>query len=148
MPEKISFEPFVPAHLSRLDLRPDQAEFASFILSMDADALVGPWTWAAVLGGRVVGIGGIARRWQGCASAWTLAGDIPRREWGRITAMVRLVLADARENGGFHRIECSVLSSYAAGHRWAVRLGFVREGRAQAYDPWRNDHDIYAMVTS
>lgn len=143
---EIAFVPFAPAHLARLSLGPIQPEIQSYIASVNADALVGPYTWAALAEGRVIGVGGIMPLWAGVGQAWALIGEVPRRCWPSATAFVRAVLLTAMDADGFHRIQASVRTGFAPGARWAERLGMDFEGTARGYDPARVDHDIYAMV--
>lgn len=148
---EIAFVPFVPEHLARLSLGPIQAEIQSFLAGVNADALVGPYTWTAFAAAvaspvEVIGCGGIMPLWPGVGQAWALIGRVPRRCWPAATAFVRATLHTAMEVGGLHRIQASVRTGFAPGARWAERLGMDFEGTARAYDPARVDHDLYAMV--
>lgn len=142
----IAFVPFAPEHLAQLSLQPIQAEIQGYLASVNADVLVGPSTWTALVDGRVVGCGGIMPLWSGVGQAWALIGTMPRRCWPSATAFVRATLLTAMDVRGYHRIQASVRTGFAAGARWAGRLGFDFEGTARAYDPARGDHDLYAMV--
>lgn len=144
---ELSFTPFAPADLRRLTLQPGQREIEGYLATLDADILTGgAHAWTLSIGGVVVGCGGLVPKWRGVAAAWSTVGAVPRRAWPSVTGFVRAQLDQALAEGNLHRIEASVRSDHAAGHRWAERLGFTLEGRARAYDPFKVDHDLYAMV--
>lgn len=65
-----------------------------------------------------------------------------------VTRFVRRYLDALQVNPDYRRVECSVLESFAAGHRWMGLLGFVAEGVMGRYDVSGRDHRLYARIRS
>lgn len=145
----ISFRPFLPEHLARIDLPPDVAAALAPAGPADLARLVVPGlSWTGFVGDNPVGAAGVYELWSGRAMAWALFGRIPRRAWPSITVFVNEVLAHAHV-AGYARIEASVAADFKAGLRWAERLGFALETPAPArkFGPDGSDHFLYARVT-
>lgn len=126
----IKFIPFVPAHLAVLNPR---ADMAAGFAGMDRQPHLAQWlasgpvavTCSAHL--RIIGCGGIVGVEPGLALAWLMASaGVRRRHWPEITRMVvaMLDLAVTTLPAGA-RIQTAVREDFAAGGRWARRLGFV-----------------------
>ncbi|MGE0255082.1 MAG: hypothetical protein AB7N54_13055 [Alphaproteobacteria bacterium] len=117
--------PFVPAHLDAL--RPDAPDAAA-LAGLDRAAFcvreTGRAATALAADGRVLGIGGLASAADG-VHAWILAGrELRARHPVALHRWARAALAALAAEG--HRtVHATVARDFAAGHRWAARLGFV-----------------------
>lgn len=90
-----------------------------------------------------IACGGLITHWPGRAIGWLIIAPLPRMAlWGKITRIVRQTLAGAP----YHRIEATVRSDFAAGHRWIREFGFEPEGLMRKYGPDKADHWLYARV--
>jgi hypothetical protein len=137
-------EPFAPHHLAALDLQPSQAIFGARLAEPgygDKLAEAGP-AFTLFAGDRVVAVGGVAERWEGCAQAWMLvsceAG--PHMRW-----LVRIADGFFKQ-APWRRIEAAVVEGFEPGARLMSLLGFEFEGRARCYGPDGRDHDLYARI--
>jgi hypothetical protein len=76
------------------------------------------------------------------ASAWSIMAAIKGRHLHAVTWRARQYL-----HGLPHRrVDCMVRSTFAAGHRWASRLGFVSEARLEDYYENAEAAIIYRLV--
>ena len=123
---KLSFIPFDPEHLQRLQLSteidllkplidsPDYAE----ILQRTGNAETG------IYDGAVIGCAGVLPQWKGRAIAWALIGAMPRRCWPNVTKHAIAGLEQAHAEGS-RRIEVNVRLGFKQGDLWVRRLGFA-----------------------
>lgn len=133
--QAISLEPLTQAHVGGVAARlPGGTYLARHLAQADLDGLCGPHSFAALLAGDVVAIGGVRRIWQGRAVAWGIAAPLPMRAWPQLTHRVREVLAAARA-AGYRRIEATVDPLRPAACRWIQRLGFEAYGVLENYMP-------------
>lgn len=137
-------EPFRPDHLESFIAQPAQ-EYARANLGSAAyrQALVGPYSFAGLIDGRVVACAGVVPLWEGRADAWALvAQDI-----GPL-GMHRLHFAVARhlKRFSFRRIEAACDASFLQAHRWLELLGFAYEGPLKAYTPDGRDCLRFARI--
>lgn len=137
-------ERLAPHHLLSVQLQPAQTFVGCGMTEAEARAIaeqpgVG---WAAVEGSATIACGGIAQAWESRGIAWMMLSDAALRQFTPIHRMVKDVLARAP----WRRIEMTVDVSHIAGCRWAERLGFVREGRMQAFTRDGRDCYLYAKV--
>ncbi len=95
-------------------------------------------SWTAVVDGGPVACGGTIQQWPGRHTAWAY---LPARS-GPHMRMITLAAGKtlAKPQG---RIEITVRSDFAAGHRWAQMLGLEREALFRAYGPEGEDHVGY-----
>lgn len=135
---------FQPAHLDRLLLQPSQAIMQPTLADPSYGpslAAAGP-AYSAVDGDAVFACAGLIPQWQGRALAWALIAE----EAGRHMVGIHKAVRRALDMHPFRRVETAVASDFMQGHRWAVMLGFEREGRMRAYTPDGQDCDLYARV--
>lgn len=100
-------------------------------------------SYAALIDGKPLVMGGLIPIWQGRAMAWSLRGEVPMRAWPRITRMVSHVFAYAENRLGIRRIEAAIDPAWSASCRWAIRLGFKADGLLERYTP--DDRDLIAV---
>jgi hypothetical protein len=135
--------PFEPWHLEALVLQPAQA-FVGAMLEPDyavALAAAGE-AYSGLEDGRVVGCCGLVPVHPGLANAWALLGACGP---GRFLTIHRAVLRFL-ECQPVRRIQTTVQSDFAAGHRWARALGFGAEARLEAWGPEGEDHHLYKRI--
>lgn len=136
--------PFDPSHLTRLLLQPSQAIMQPTL----SDPAYGPSlaqagpAYSAVDGDAVFACAGLIHQWPGRALAWALIAA----EAGRHMIGIHKAVRRALDVHAFRRVETAVAADFDQGHRWAVMLGFEREGRMRAYTPDGGDCDLYARV--
>ena len=126
----LALSDFAPAHRT-LKMTPEMA--------VDLEDVGG----FAVLDGDVLAIGGIFQQWRGVGLAWAWLSRSWRRHARAITAAAEAHLSAS----DLVRIETAVRCDYAAGHRWARRLGFTLETPcARKWGPDGSDYSIYVRV--
>lgn len=136
--------PFEPEHLDRLELQSAQLgiqpifDDPRYALSLQK---AGP-AFSAEVDGEIIAALGIIPQWQNRAIAWGLIGKKARRHLLAVHRAVDRFLVMSE----YRRIETSVATNFAEGHRWARMLGFEREGTMRAYTPDGFDCDLYARV--
>lgn len=95
---------------------------------------------------KIIACGGVIPMWDGRATVW---GIIDKSVVGSsmiwVHRFVKEHIDDALESR-FHRLEMTVNMDFPQGSRWAEMLGFEFEGILKQYDPWRNDHIMYART--
>lgn len=93
--------------------------------------------------GSVLGIGGIAPRWEGVGLAWVWLS----RKWRRHARAITHEVARQLEEADYRRVEIGVLCDFDAGHRWASRLGFEKEvDCARCWGSDGRDYSVYVRV--
>lgn len=109
--------------------------------------------WTGFVCGMPVFAAGIIVHWDGTGrdghpsglgEAWAVSGHVPvpRRLWPDITRRVRAGI-DAALRTRLTLVECTVKTDYAAGHRWARRLGFIETGPRPGWSPEGDDGVLY-----
>ncbi len=133
--------PFKAWHMAAIERQPIQLD-----TSLEPDPVEleqsGP-AWTAIAGGRPIACAGFSRStWPHQAMAWCILAENIGAAMVPLTRLVRREFARSE----FQRLEVLVLSSHAAGHRWAKLIGLEREGTMRRWGPLAVDHDIYARV--
>jgi hypothetical protein len=135
--------PFQPEHLRTLVLQEAQSWMGPMLQSDYGDMLKrsGP-CFTALDGDQVMACAGVLKMWENRDQAWALLSADSGRMFVPIYRGIRRFL----EMHDTRRIEATVDSEFAAGHRLMQMLGFRREGRMVAYLPDGRDCDLYARV--
>ena len=145
--------PFEPEHLGSLRLQHGQAHAEHLIDQIQAARVdMGIAFTAMTAGGgpsagvaahaRTVACAGVVPMWQGRDLAWSMLSECGPHTFLRIHRAAARFL-DRRKT---RRTEMWVYSTFAAGHRWALLLGFHRECRMRGFAPDGNDMDLYARI--
>lgn len=92
--------------------------------------------------GRVLAIMGVIEVHAQAGTAWALMAPGCWGHMGELTRIARNYL-DARP---YRRIDMLVRAEFAAGHRWARRLGFTREAVLRAWRPDGGDMVMHARI--
>ncbi|WP_282609470.1 hypothetical protein [Pelagibius sp. Alg239-R121] len=135
---------FQAGHLDGLILQSAQQDMADYMsrdygvrLAQAGDA------FTAIKDGRVLGCAGVERVWCNRGVAWSLLGRISAYEFLAVHRCVAAFLKGLP----LRRVEMTVDSLHAPGHRWASLLGFQHEGTLRAYTPDGRDCDLYARIS-
>lgn len=93
--------------------------------------------------GRILLIGGLTEVHRGHAIAWSvLAAGQHGDTLAAVTDATRAVI----HTSGYRRVSTLVRCAFRPAHRWALRLGFEREGIMRAYGPDGSDYAVYAYL--
>ena len=135
--------PFEPADLAVIKLQPAQMYLSEWVTRDQANSLAEYPSYTAFDGPSAVAAAGIVPMWQGRAMAWAFISAVGPHKLLTVHRAVKHFL-----DGCFiQRIEMTVDSDFAAGHRWARLLGFELEAeRMQSYAPDGHDCALYARV--
>lgn len=136
--------PFEPEHLDELELQQSQLSLQPIISDSKYGYSLkkaGP-AFSAQVDGEIIASLGIIPQWEHRAIAWGLIGARANRHLLSVHKAVERFLKMSE----YRRIETSVATNFAEGHRWARMLGFEREGTMRAYTPEGFDCDLYARV--
>jgi hypothetical protein len=136
--------PFEAGHLKQLGIQQSQEVFKSMMLKDEYGISLekgGP-AFSAFVDGEIIAALGVIPQWENRAMAWGLIGGNARRHFVPLTKAIMRFL----EVTPHRRVETSVDSDFAEGHRWARLLGFENEGRMRAYTPDGRDCNLYARV--
>lgn len=92
-----------------------------------------------------VAMGGARWLWPGVAETWLAASeDLPRYAAELLRAVRRL--HEHLAGHGIRRFQTMCQASYATGHRFLARLGYVVEGRARGWGKRGEDYDFMARI--
>lgn len=128
------FRPTIPSDIAVLyDL--SEPEMGS--LARDTLMLTGVWQTAYTLcfGTVPVMCGGIAPMWEGLGQAWALVSPVAKRHPITVTRFATRSLQKQAADGGYRRVETTVLSSDSRARVWTIQIGFVWDGEAPLYGP-------------
>lgn len=92
--------------------------------------------------GRVLAIMGVMENHAEAGTAWALMAPGCWGQMGELTRIARNYLDGLR----YRRIDMMVRAEFAAGHRWARRLGFTREAVLRAWAPGGGDMVMHARI--
>lgn len=137
--------PYEPWHLLSIEVQPAQRMRDSALHDPDnARALgeAGPAFTALDDGDTPMAIAGVVDRGPGRAVAWAVLCPTVLRRFGAVHRAVKNFI----ELQNYRRLETMIDPRHAAAVRWAVRLGFEREGTCRSYAPDGSDMDLYARV--
>lgn len=97
--------------------------------------------FAFIRDGRILGMGGISTRWEGCGTAWVVAsGSV-----GATMVAGHRTVARALEFTPHRRVEAYVYADHPEGIRWVRALGFSREGLMRCFHNGQ-DFELWARV--
>lgn len=130
-------------HVRALRLQQAQEPFACHLTQEYVESLIEHGrAWAVVDDNTVVACAGFVEQWSNRAYAWALIGSEAGRRMVAFTRIVRRFL----DESPWPRIETAVDEQFEAGHRWAVALGFTKEGVMRHYSPDGRDCALYGRV--
>ena len=135
--------PFRAEHLEGLVLQSAQKDMSGY-LSRDYGAGLEHTgqAFTAIRDGQILGCAGVETIWANRGIAWSLLGQVTPFELLGIHRHVSAFL----ESLSLRRIEMTVDARHGSGRRWAVMLGFQREGTLRAYTPDGRDCHLYSRI--
>lgn len=141
--------PFEPWHLPLLVQREHERESFAALGGIERTVALcdsAEYAYSVVVAGSPVACIGVSVLWAGAGAAWAFLSADARRHWKTIHSGVATFLRGALCDGEFRRIQTSVRIDHAAGHRWALRLGFTPESVLQRYCPDGADAVCYVRL--
>ena len=127
--------PFKPEHFKWLDAK-------VHVTDDELRGMARQNSWTAVLHGTVIACAGVITYWPGRHYAWAYMSPATGQCMRWLTRE-----AHKRMSAPKGRVEITVRTDFAAGHRWAGMLGFHMEAPVmQHYGPHGEDHTLYARV--
>jgi len=81
----------------------------------------------------VVGCGGVAIVWAGMGKGWAVFTKIAEKYPVAVVKVTKKVIAKAMHDHGLQRVETTIASNSEKNMRFAVMLGFRREGTLVKY---------------
>lgn len=135
--------PFAPEHLRALVLQDAQAWMGPMLQHDYGESLRrgGP-CFTAMDGDEIIACAGVIQIWENRELAWALISARSGPYFTRIYRAIKRFL----DMHNVRRIEATVDSNFAAGHRLMKMLNFEREGTMRAYLMDGRDCDLYARV--
>lgn len=140
----IRIDRFCAADLLELDAQEAQADARALFADPAYGAAIeaGPYAFTVRAGDAVLGCGGLVIEWPGRGVCWAVVS----RHAGPHFREIHRAVAGFMKQVPCRRIEVVVKADFAAGHRWAKLLGFMREGLMRAYSPAGDDYQLYARI--
>lgn len=89
---------------------------------------------------------GILKVWHGYGEAWAILATDAIHHKKCIFRALRASLRFAIHTGQYHRIQCSVIDSFAPGKRLAEHLGFTFEYAIPHAGPSREPLNLYSIL--
>lgn len=135
--------PFRAEHFETMQLQDAQAYCSPHITPEYLRALEGQFAFTAMVGDKVIGVGGVAEMWAHRALLWSF---VDRRAGPHFVSVHRATqrFLDVLP---YRRIEAEVDVEFEPGHRWIKALGFTLEApRMRAFRVDGGDSALYARV--
>lgn len=96
--------------------------------------------------GRLVGVAGSFRQWDGVAQFWALFDEEVDKYPIALTKVCNALILYAVETQKLRRVSLNVISDYTNGNRFARCLGFDFEGRMYGFFQNGKDANLYARL--
>ena len=93
--------------------------------------------------GTPVAIVGVVVVHPGRAQVWTMLAQNAGQHMLGLTRAIKKLLKGFAD---YDRVEATVRTDFAPGHRWARLVGFERECTMRCFGPDGQDYDLYARV--
>ena len=141
MPELI---PFKAEHAFTMVPREYYEERIEDLVRKEQD----PFSFTIVEGGYILGCAGIGRMWDGVGQAWAFFSDDIAGHAFWLHRNTRLLMRQAIQRLGLHRVECVAACENFRNQRWLEGLGFWREHNipVRKYTPDKKDAFRYEWV--
>ena len=135
--------PFEPEDIERFVLQPAQASLKPILVGNYGEVLASGEALTGIIGDRIIGCGGVVKIREGLGNAWAMFATDLRSSFIVVHRIAQRVL----EVSTLQRIEAHVDCNFEAGHRWALKLGFVLEApRMHKFTPDGRDAALYARI--
>lgn len=136
--------PFLDCHLDGFKVQPAQSFIEPYLFDEDYRKKLTAFgqAYSLIKQNRVIACGGVAQISPSRANLWGLIADKSGRDFLAITRQAIKII----ESLDYVRLELTVKSSFEQGHRFALLLGFKREGTMEKWGDDMQDYDLYAKV--
>ena len=160
MQHNLLIVPFEPWHLTVLDIRDEQKKlvnwfsdqygsiqkYGSAYLNASASHEEAPCAWSVMLKGKPILCGGIYALTPYMGEAWTIvSNDFTKADLCVKMDTVREI-KDIIKKVDLQRIQANTEVTFKDAQRFLKMLGFVEEGVAKAYTPFKEDSVMYGLV--
>ena len=135
--------PFETTHLRLMKVQASQQAVLQHVTDNFLSLLENTNAFTAVIDGEIVACAGVIEYYKGRGEAWSyLSADL-----GRNMVSVFRAIKSYLDTIDVRRIEMTVDTDFAEGHRFAKLLGFELEAsRMKAYDMDGRDKALYARI--
>lgn len=135
--------PFEVSHLRLMKVQPAQQAVLQHVTDDFLSLLENTNAFTAVVDGEVIACAGVIEYYKGRGEAWSyLSADL-----GSNMVAVYRAIKSYLDTVDVRRIEITVDTDFAEGHRFAKLLGFELEApRMKAYDMDGRDKALYARI--
>lgn len=105
-------------------------------------------TFALVVDGTVVAVGGLVMLWDGVAEIWLGVGDV---EWAKkhtrkFVGICTQMVDSTAKAAGLRRLQCTTVADSKMSCRFVEALGFISEGQMPGYGVDGSNHVRYAKL--
>jgi hypothetical protein len=146
MSSTIEIIQFQPGHVHLLDRSDSDCAWLGDPASVFSAQAAAGSAWTLLIDKRVAVVGGVARLWPGLGEGWLLASPMARTKPVALTKGAMRGIAFTMQSLQLNRVQAHVKTSDIRAMKWAVALGFVREGTLRKYSPDGADYDVFAIV--
>jgi hypothetical protein len=135
--------PYQAEHVLSLQLQAGQRDLWPYVTPEYARFLEGEYSFTAMVGDKVIAVGGVALLWENRGLAWTLIDRDAGAHFTELHKAAKRVL----DLVPYRRIEADVACGFPQGHRWVRMLGFTLEAeRMRAFRADGGDSALYSLV--
>ena len=93
-------------------------------------------------GDKILACMGVYKYWEGRGEVWSVLDQNSREHFIKVHNVGKQLIKNSR----MRRLEATVDSAFAAGHRWMRLLGFKKEGEMKKFYPDGADVTVYARI--
>ncbi len=94
---------------------------------------------------RIVVCVGVRHLWEGVGEIWMVFSPLAAK-YPRTVSFLRTMIAYLQEVMGYHRLQATIDTSWAAAIRFVEHMGFIKEAVMKRYGPNGADHALYALI--
>ena len=131
---------------------PNEGDSAFFYRDVDKDQMIQAYVnesygYTALLGDKVLLIGGVMPLFKGVGEAWLFTSPDISTYFITCFKLVKRYINDAERLFNLYRIEALVMSEFCQGHNFLKHLGFKGEGPVYCLDGQGNDYYRYSRIS-
>lgn len=105
-----------------------------------------PFSFTAILGGKMVACFGSHEMWDGVTESWLIGSKHLNSVPITLTRMCRRYLDVVAREKRLHRMQITVDTQDKVAVRWAIALKFEQEGLLRKYGPHGSDFIIFSRI--
>lgn len=110
------------------------------------DLQITGWAKTAVLGDKIMGVGGAVLYWPGFAEGWYLVSKDGGESKFLMVHCIKTVIELAIKELNLHRFQSTIRVDFTSAIKLIEHVGFVKEGLLRKYTQDKVDAYIYALV--